>query len=49
MRHMAGMKFFEFGCDYLSTGDRRAVYKICWGTAVVLFPNLFFDLFGLPV
>ena len=25
-----------------------AVYNIAWGVAVVLFPNLFFDIFGLP-
>jgi hypothetical protein len=25
-----------------------AVYNVCWGTAMVLFPNLLFDLFGLP-
>ena|SRR6266568_3439358 len=25
-----------------------AVYNICWGSVVVFFPNLFFDLFGLP-
>ncbi|HEY2016035.1 MAG TPA: hypothetical protein VGH38_21180 [Bryobacteraceae bacterium] len=25
-----------------------AVYNVCWGTAIVLFPNLLFDLFGLP-
>ena len=25
-----------------------AVYNISWGTAVVLFPNLFFELFQLP-
>jgi hypothetical protein len=25
-----------------------AVYNICWGLAVVLLPNLFFDLFHLP-
>jgi hypothetical protein len=25
-----------------------AVYNIGWGAAVVFFPNLFFDLFGLP-
>ncbi len=24
-----------------------AIYNICWGAVVVLFPNLFFDLFGL--
>ena len=25
-----------------------AVYNVCWGTAVVLYPNLFFRIFGLP-
>lgn len=25
-----------------------AIYNICWGAVVVLFPNLFFDLFALP-
>jgi small multidrug resistance pump len=25
-----------------------AVYNIFWGTLVVLFPNLLFDIFGLP-
>jgi hypothetical protein len=25
-----------------------AVYNVCWGAAVVFFPNLFFDLFHLP-
>ena len=25
-----------------------AVYNIAWGVAVVFFPNLFFDIFGLP-
>lgn len=25
-----------------------AVYNVCWGAAVVLYPNLFFDLFQLP-
>lgn len=24
------------------------LYNVCWGAAVVLFPNLFFDIFGLP-
>ena len=25
-----------------------AVYNVCWGVAMSLFPNLFFDIFGLP-
>ena len=25
-----------------------AVYNICWGSAVILFSNLWFDLFHLP-
>ena len=25
-----------------------AVYNVCWGTAVVLYPNLFVRIFGLP-
>jgi small multidrug resistance pump len=25
-----------------------AVYNVFWGTAVTLFPNLFFEIFGLP-
>jgi small multidrug resistance pump len=25
-----------------------AVYNVLWGTAVTLFPNLFFEIFGLP-
>ena len=25
-----------------------AVYNIAWGSAVVLYPNLFFDIFHLP-
>ena len=25
-----------------------AVYNVCWGGVVALFPNLFFDVFGLP-
>jgi small multidrug resistance pump len=25
-----------------------AIYNICWGSIVVLFPNLLFDIFGLP-
>ena len=25
-----------------------AIYNICWGAVVVLFPNLFFDIFALP-
>jgi small multidrug resistance pump len=25
-----------------------AIYNMCWGAVVVLFPNLFFDLFALP-
>jgi hypothetical protein len=25
-----------------------AVYNVFWGVAVTLFPNLFFDIFGLP-
>jgi hypothetical protein len=24
------------------------IYNICWGTAIVLYPNLLFDLFGIP-
>jgi hypothetical protein len=27
---------------------RVAAYNICWGSVVVLFPNLWFDLFHLP-
>jgi hypothetical protein len=25
-----------------------AVYNICWGVVVIVFPNLLFDVFGLP-
>src|SRR5260370_32273770 len=25
-----------------------AIYNVFWGTAVTLFPNLFFKIFGLP-
>jgi hypothetical protein len=25
-----------------------AVYNVCWGIAVILYPNLLFDFFGLP-
>jgi small multidrug resistance pump len=25
-----------------------AIYNICWGAAMVLFPNAFFDLFRIP-
>ena len=33
----------------LSTVFRIAgVYNVCWGTVVVLFPNLLFDIFNLP-
>jgi hypothetical protein len=25
-----------------------AVYNVCWGIAMILFPNFLFDFFGLP-
>jgi hypothetical protein len=25
-----------------------AVYNVCWGIAMILFPNLLFEFFGLP-
>jgi hypothetical protein len=25
-----------------------AVYNVCWGVAIIFFPNLFFRIFGLP-
>src|SRR5215212_9297084 len=25
-----------------------AIYNVCWGTATVFYPNLFFDIFELP-
>jgi hypothetical protein len=35
--------------NFLSRAFRTAaVYNVFWGVAVTLFPNLFFEIFGLP-
>lgn len=33
---------------YRAVFQAAAAYNVAWGTVVVLFPNLFFEVFGLP-